>query len=160
MDQRDTAILTALAENSKITNSQLAKEIGLSESATLERVRRLEQQGAIQGYSILIDPQCTDRTLEVYMAITLEHQGGEAVEELIAQIRDMDEVLSCSQVLGRFDLIAHVALRDTTALQQLINDKLVVFHIIRRIETLTVINSVKRSTPPVPLTEETEGAGS
>ncbi len=151
MNDKDAAILTALAANSKITNAQLAKDIGLSESATLERVRRLEQQGVIQGYSILIDPVHTNRTLEVYMAITLENQGIKDVDVLINKIQDLDEILSCAQVLGRFDFIAHAAVNDTQALQQLINEKLVGLKNIRRVETLTVINMVKRPTPPIPL---------
>ena len=151
MNPKDAAILRALAENSKITNAQLAKDIGLSESATLERVRRLEQQGVIQGYSILIDPAVTDRQLEVYMAITLGNQQAKDVEVLIQHIQKMDEVLSCSQVLGRFDFIAHVAVRDTQALQHLINHKFAGLKNVRRVESLTVINTVKRPSPPVPL---------
>ena len=151
MDLKDAAILKALAANSKITNALLAKQIGLSESACLERVKRLEQNEVIQGYSIIIDPEVTDRQLEVYMAITLENQQPKDVDVLIQHIQQMDEVLSCAQVLGRFDFIAHVAVRDTEALQELINYKLAHLKNIRRVESLTVINTVKRPSAPVPL---------
>jgi len=53
MDSKDSHILKVLALNSKTTNTGLAKKIGLSESATLERVRRLESSGIIQGYTLI-----------------------------------------------------------------------------------------------------------
>jgi Lrp/AsnC family leucine-responsive transcriptional regulator len=154
MDTKDSKILHILAENSKTTNADLAKQIGLSESATLERVKRLENQGTIKGYTLRIDPKATQRPLEVLMAITLENQSAEDVSIFVDRMISLEEVLSCAQVLGRFDFMAHVAVADTASLQTLINEKLVSIKNIRRVESLTVIDMVKRPMPPVPLTSE------
>jgi Lrp/AsnC family leucine-responsive transcriptional regulator len=151
MDNKDKQILKILADNSKTTNSQLAKQINLSESACLERVKRLENQGVIEGYTLCINPIATNRPLEVLMAITLENQSATDVQEFIDIIKAMNEVLSCAQVLGRFDFMIHVAVKNTQELQSLINEKLTSIKIIRRVESMTVLNMPKRPIPPIPL---------
>lgn len=134
-----------------MTNARLAREVGLSESATLERVRRLETSGVIQGYTALVEPVRVDRGLEVFMTFTLKNQRVEEVEGFVSALSEMDEVLCSAQVLGRFDFIAHVAVRDVTALENFINEKLIPLGIIDRMESMTVLKMMKRAHPPLPL---------
>src|SRR5262249_39329039 len=98
MDRIDRNILRILMEDGQTTNARLAKTIGLSESATLERVRRLEQSGVIKGYAALVEPARVDRGLEVVMTFTLKNQSSEEVQHFIQSIGTMEEVLSCSQL--------------------------------------------------------------
>jgi DNA-binding Lrp family transcriptional regulator len=69
-------------------------------------------------------------------------------------MQDLDEVLSCAQVLGRFDFVAHIAVRDIEALQQFINNKLIPLGSIARMESLTVLKMVKRIHQPTPVESE------
>jgi DNA-binding Lrp family transcriptional regulator len=135
----------------RMTNARLAREVGLSESATLERVRRLETTGIIQGYTALVEPGQVGRGLEVFMTFTLKNQRVEEVEGFVTALSEMDEVLCSAQVLGRFDFIAHVAVRDVTALENFINEKLIPLGIIDRMESMTVLKMMKRAHPPLPL---------
>lgn len=154
MDSTDQRILCHLMLDGRLTNSKLAKLIGLSESATLERVRRLENSGVIQGYSVRVDPAKVGRNLELFMTFTLRNQNPDEIRRFEATIQDMDEVLTCAQTLGRADFLAHIAVRDVQALSDFINLKLLPLGCIERVESMTVLNMLKRSFPPLPQPEE------
>lgn len=153
MDSIDQNIIRLLVKDSRITNAQLAKRVGLSPSATLERVRRLESQGPISGYTARIEPEQVERGLQVIMAFVLKNQDAEAVSQFEHTMQYMPEVLACFQVLGRFDFIAHVAVKDIPALQRFVNEHLIHLGAINRMETLTVLKSVKRYEFPIVLEE-------
>ena len=134
-----------------MTNARLAREVGLSESATLERVRRLESSGVISGYAARVEPRQVGRDLEVFMGFTLKHQKPEDLSRFGSAMSQLDEVLGCAQVLGRFDFIAHIAVKDVASLEAFINDKLLPLGFIDRMESLTVLKMLKRAFPPLPL---------
>ena len=154
MDRIDRNILRILMEDGQTTNAKLAKTIGLSESATLERVRRLEQSGIIKGYTALVEPARVDRGLEVLMTFTLKNQGIEEVQRFIQAMSAMQEVLTCAQLLGRFDFIAHVAVKDVGALERFISEKVLSLGSVNHMESLTILKMVKRWHPPVPFDSE------
>ena len=154
MDRTDRNILRVLMRDGQTTNARLAKSIGLSESATLERVRRLEQSGVIRGYAALVEPVRVDRGLEILMTFTLKNQGADEVHRFIDAMQSMDEVLSCAQLLGRFDFIAHVAVRDVAALQRFLDEKILSLGSINHMESLTILKMIKRYLPPLPLDED------
>lgn len=149
MDTIDKNIIRHLVADSRITNAQLAQQIGLSPSATLERVRRLENQGTIHGYTARIHPEQVDRGLQVIIAFVLKNQDAKAVRQFESAMQQMPEVLACFQVLGRFDFMAHVAVKDIPALQLFVNEHLIHLGAINRMETLTVLKSVKRFESPI-----------
>ena len=152
MDKTQTNILRTLLADGHITNAELARRVGLSESATLERVRRLERTGVIEGYTVRVEPARVGRSLEVYMTFTLKNQGPAEVERFAAAMTEFDEVLSCVQLLGRFDFLAHVAVRDVEALQEFISERMLPLGTcIDRMESLTVLKTIKRCHPPLPL---------
>src|SRR5262245_58932470 len=154
MDPIDSKILRHLIEDGRVTNAKLAREVGLSESATLERVRRLEAAGIIGGYMAAVEPAAVGRPLEVLTTFTLNNQSPEDIQRFEQAMRELPEVLSCAQVLGRFDFLAHIAVRDIAALQAFIGEKLIGLGLIRRMESLTFLRMVKRYRPVAP----TEGA--
>jgi Lrp/AsnC family leucine-responsive transcriptional regulator len=154
MDRTDRNILRILMEDGQTTNAKLAKTISLSESATLERVRRLEQSGVIQGYTALVEPSRVDRGLEVLMTFTLKNQSSDEVQRFIQPMASMVEVLTCAQVLGRFDFVAHVAVKDVAALERFISEKILPLGGINHMESLTILKMIKRWQPPVPLNDD------
>lgn len=141
-------------QDGQTTNARLAKSIGLSESATLERVRRLEQSGVIRGYAALVEPEKVDRGLEILMTFSLNNQGADEVHRFIDAMQSMDEVLSCAQLLGRFDFIAHVAVRDVATLRHFIDEKILSLGSINHMESLTILKMVKRWQQPLPAAED------
>lgn len=148
MDAIDQNILRHLMLDGHLTNSKLAKLIGMSESATLERVRRLEASHIIEGYTIQVDPAKVGRGLELFMTVTLRDLN--AMKQFEFTVSQMDEVLTCAQTLGRFDFLLHVAVKDVEELSTFVNEKLIPLGNIERVESMTVLNMIKRSYPPVP----------
>ena len=157
MKEIDKKILRLLLTDGGMTNSLLAKQIGLSESATLERVRRLETEGVIEGKSIKVHPKQVGRGLEFLMTFNLKNQGLHEVKKFEKTMLHADEVLSCSQLLGRFDFIAHVAVKDMDAMKKFIDEKLIPLGVIGQMESLTILNMLKRNHPPFPLEGESTG---
>lgn len=153
MDSTDQQILRHLMQEGRLSNNKLARLIGLSESATLERVRRLEGTGVIQGYTARVEPAKVGRNLELFMTFTLRNQNPEEIRRFEAIIQAMDEVLTCAQTLGRADFLAHVAVADVQSLSDFINLKLMPLGCIERVESMTVLNMLKRSFPPLPSLE-------
>jgi Lrp/AsnC family leucine-responsive transcriptional regulator len=136
-------------QDAKITNSKLAKAVGMSESATLERVRRLESSGIIEGYTIQVSPANVSRGLELFVSLTLKNM--DYMREFEKAIVVMEEVLTIAQTLGPSDFLAHVAVKDVAELSTFVNEKLIPLGYIERIESITVLNMLKRNFPPMPV---------
>ena len=93
LDELDLSILKRLQENGKITNLQLSKDIGLSPAPTLERVKKLESNGFIESYHALVNEAKLELGITTFMQISLIRQRDNAINNFIAQINNIDEVL-------------------------------------------------------------------
>lgn len=153
MDALDSKILRALIRDGRLQNSDLARAVGLSESATFQRVRRMKREGVIRGFAALVEPARVGRGLEVFMAFTLRNQSPRDRERFERAMRRMDEVLICAQVLGRFDYFAHVAVADSAALERFINRRLLGLGCVARIESFAALHVSKRFHSPLPSPE-------
>ncbi len=151
MDLLDHSLLQALTRDGRVSNKQLAKDVGLSESATLARVKRLEDKQIINGYTATINPEKVGRSLQVFMAISLSNQESKRVQDITETLAGFDETLSLVQLLGRYDFIAHIAVKDVEALRYFINTKLIPLDGIEHMESFTVLETVKHSNAPLPL---------
>ena len=108
LDRIDRRILAALQADARLTNQALSERVALSPSACLARVRRLEQEGVIQGYHARVDPFALGIGLVLYADITLEgHSPAElaAFEEAVLAV---PQVVEASHVTGSFDYILKV----------------------------------------------------
>src|SRR5687768_3004950 len=98
LDDIDLRILTHLQPNSCLANNELAKKIGMAPSAVLERVKKLEQKGIIEGYPTRINPKALDLKLLAYIFIkSSEGPGNAAVAKQLAKI---PEVLELHHIAG------------------------------------------------------------
>ena len=70
-DRIDDAILRALQNNARISNKELAAEVGLAPSSCLERVRRLTDRGVVKGYQAKVDPVALGVGLQAFVAVQL-----------------------------------------------------------------------------------------
>ena len=147
-DDIDKRILDAMLYNARISNAALAKVVGLSESATLERVRRLEKNKVILGYSTRIDAGAMERNVTALVTIRLVNHSGEVYDEFVRFVKSTDEILSCFQVMGGCDFVAHVAARDVTNLEQFLTQKLLRLKAVERTESMFVLKILKRLFDP------------
>lgn len=112
MDKLDRAILTALQKDGRISNVQLAEQVGLSESACLRRVRLLEQEGIIDRYVTLVNQAAIDKPNNVFVRVTLDGQQREKLAHFETAVRKVPEVMDCYLMSGDFDYLLRVIARD------------------------------------------------
>ena len=153
MDDIDRCILIALQNDGRQTNANLAKSVGLSPSATLARIRRLEDQGCIRGYSAIIDPACLDVGLQALIAIQARHSTN-ALATFERGIVEVQGVRACYRISGTYDYILHVARRDLTQLGLMTKHKIAAIEGVGRIETMLVFAEVKSDVGWPIVTEE------
>ena len=111
LDRIDRRILRALQAEGRISNAALAPRVGLSESACLARVRRLEETGVIQGYHARLDPFKVDVGLVLLVEVTLQGRHGDEralFEETIAHI---PQIVEASHVSGDTDYVLKLVVR-------------------------------------------------
>ena len=111
-DALDTTILDELQADGRMTSAELGDRVGLSPSAALRRVRRLEEEGVIDRYVMLINPAAIGRTVSVFVEITLDSQAEALLDEFEAAIRLTPEVMSCHLMAGDADYLVHVVCVD------------------------------------------------
>jgi len=112
MDAIDRAILNQLQKNGRLSNVQLASEVGLSESACLRRVRLLEESGIIDRYVMLISQKAIGKPDNVFVRVSLDGQQREKLAAFEAEISRVSEVMECYLMSGDFDYLLRVITRD------------------------------------------------
>ena len=95
LDDIDAQILEIMQRQGRITNTKLAAKVGLSAPPMLERVKKLERQGVIQGYRAIVDARMLGRDFYVFAALTVNVKALGDVTRLEADLAAMPEVLSC-----------------------------------------------------------------
>ena len=112
LDNIDRRILNQLQHEGRQTNADLANAVGLSPSATLRRVRALEDSGVIEGYVTLISRKAVGRATTVFVEISLAGQSEQLLDTFEAAITQCPEVMSCHLMAGNADYLVQVACDD------------------------------------------------
>lgn len=115
MDEVDRSILAVLEKHGRISNAELAAEVGLSPSPCLRRVRRLEETGVIRGYRALIDPAAISRGLRVFVGIRLMRHARADVAAFERAVLQLREVAYSHHVTGNYDYLLQVEVADLPA---------------------------------------------
>lgn len=100
LDQTDRRILRALQQNGKLQNNELAEQIGLSASPCLRRVKQLEDEGIIDRYVALVNPQKVNLSLTVFARIWLKSQDEQTVNRFIDSIMNIPQIVECQLMAG------------------------------------------------------------
>ena len=112
LDRTDRLILEQLQVDGRMSNADLAGAVHLSPSATLRRVRRLEESGVIDRYVMLVDPAKVGVPTSVFAEITLTSQHEDVLDEFEAKVVEIPEVMSCHLMAGQADYLIHVVCAD------------------------------------------------
>jgi Lrp/AsnC family leucine-responsive transcriptional regulator len=143
LDEIDRALLAALAEDARASVSELARQVGLSAPSTSERMRRLEAQGVIGGYTVQIDPRALGYTLQAIVRVKPLPGQLHLVEEMLRRI---PEFIECDKVTGDDCFIARLYLHSIEQLDGILTK------VTERAETSTAIvksTPVPRRLPPL-----------
>ncbi len=118
LDRIDKTIIQALQHNGRIQNNDLAREIGLSPSSCLRRVKLLEEAGVIQSYTTVVDPQKVGLQLILFSRIWLVGQDAETIDTFIEAMRELPQVMECYIILGECDAMLKVVVPDLESYRQ------------------------------------------
>ena len=120
LDTTDWKILRLLQSDARISNVDLARQVGLSPSPCLNRVRALEESGYISRYVSLLDALRVGLKVSVFIQVTLEKQIEPALETFERAIRDRPEVMECYLMTGDADYLLRVVVPDLQAVEHFI----------------------------------------
>jgi len=112
IDPLDRKILAALQHDGRLSNIHLADKVGLSESACLRRVKRLEESGIIDRYVMLINQSAIGKPGTVFVQVTLEGQQHDKLQRFEEEIGRVREVLECYLMSGDSDYLLRLIVRD------------------------------------------------
>lgn len=152
-DRIDRAILTVLAKNARTTNKELAEAVGLSQSACLERVRRLEERDAIRGAHADVDPIAFGIGLQAFVSVQLKRHTRAAVARFEQSALALPQVVALYHVTGRNDYLAHAVAQDMEHLRDFTLDAITSLPEVSRVETSLLFRGTRKDVWP-DLTEE------
>jgi Lrp/AsnC family transcriptional regulator, leucine-responsive regulatory protein len=124
LDRIDRSILKALLDDGRLTNSQLAEQVGLSPSPCWQRVRRLEKEGYIRGYTALLDQKALGAAETVIVEVTLDRHDDDVLREFGEAMARLPEVLEVYLTTGEYDYLIKVAVNGTAGYEEFLRKKL------------------------------------
>lgn len=153
IDEIDRKILNILQQNARTTNAEIARQVGMAPSAVLERVRKLETRGVIQGYEARIDPEALGLNLLAFVFVRADDLGS-ATGEALAGIPEVQEV---HHIAGEDCYLAKVRVRDAKTLARLLRERFAGSGAVRSTRTTVVLETLRESAH-VPIAAAETGA--
>jgi Lrp/AsnC family leucine-responsive transcriptional regulator len=150
LDRIDRKILKELLANARLTSSQLSEKVGLSASPCWQRVKRLEDEGYIQGYSAILDQALLGLSETVIIEVTLERHDDEVLERFGAALAEFPEVLEAYLTTGEYDYFIKVAVGGTAGYEEFLRNKLYKIPGVRHTRSCFALRCLKRSLSVVP----------
>jgi Lrp/AsnC family leucine-responsive transcriptional regulator len=141
LDAIDSKILEVLQENSRVSISDLSKQVNLSLSAVSERLKKLESSNIIDKFTVILDSKALGQELSVLMNISLENPRD--TEEFLEIINNENEILECHYVTGEYDYILRITTRNTATLEALMN-RIKAIPKIKRTQTNVILSTLKQ----------------
>jgi Lrp/AsnC family leucine-responsive transcriptional regulator len=155
LDAIDYKLIELLQKNARMTQMEMASAVGLSQPAVAERMRKLEQEGIISGYSARVNARKVGKDISAFIGVSIEHPRYNA--GFAKKILALPDVLECHRVTGSDSYLLKVVTENTESLDRLISELLRVIPGVTRTLTSIVTSSIKEGshiTPAAPLEED------
>lgn len=143
MDKLDRTIIDQLQDHGRLTNQELADRVGLTPAPCLRRVRRLEAEGVITGYTALVNPAALGRDFEVIIYADLVAKDLATVASFEERLVAMDEVAELRRMFGIPDYFIRVQTADLAAYEQWLSVKLMGDPAIARVDSRLTMKLLK-----------------
>ena len=153
IDAVSLKILKILQKKARIPNVEVARQVGMAPSAVLERIRKLEKQGFIDGYEVRLNPKRFAKSLVAFVRVKIKKSGDEKkIGEKLSRIAEVQEV---HYVAGEDAFLVKVRAADTEDLSRLTRDKIGAIASVRSTQTAIVLSTYKE-TARIPIEEYEE----
>jgi Lrp/AsnC family leucine-responsive transcriptional regulator len=141
----DKDILRILQDDGRITYAELARQVGLTTTPCIERVRRLERDGFIKQYTTVINPEQLDAGLIVFVQIRLDRTSKHTFAQFKEAVLEVPEVQECYLVSGSFDYLIKVRLADMAAYRLFLEESLLSVPAVQESTSVVVMEAVKET---------------
>lgn len=147
----DRKILRTLQADGRISYTELGKQVGLTTTPCIERVRKLEREGYISGYSGMLNPEQLEAGLIVFVQISLDRSSKQNFERFKRSVAKLEQVQECYLVTGSFDYLIKARVKDMKAYRDFLEDTLLSVPGVQDSTSIAVMEAVKETlTIPVP----------
>jgi Lrp/AsnC family transcriptional regulator, leucine-responsive regulatory protein len=143
LDRIDHKLLIRLQQDGRSAISRLAREVNLTVTPTLERVRRLESAGYIEGYFARLNPRKLGLGLLAYVEVSLDRTTPDAFDRFKQVMLAHDEVMECHMVAGGFDYLLKVRVVDMESYRRFLGDRIASVRGVQTTHTYFVMEEVK-----------------
>lgn len=148
MDAKDLHILDLLQEDARLPQAEIGRRVGLSAPAVNERIRRLERDGLIRRWTVLVDDRKAGAEITVFVEVFIDGPKHEA--RFVSLMQELAEVQECHFVTGEFSCLVKAKVPDRAALRELVLDRINSLPGVRQTRTYIALETTKEE-PRVPL---------
>jgi Lrp/AsnC family leucine-responsive transcriptional regulator len=145
LNRIDRKILRALQADGRLSYAELARKVGLTTTPCIERVRRLERDGVITGFTALLNPAALEAALVVFVQVRLARTSQDSFEQFKLAAYDLPEVQACYLVSGNFDYLIKARVADMTAYRTFLGETLLGIAGIQDATSYVVMETVKET---------------
>jgi len=143
IDEIDRQILNLLQENARTSNAEIARQIDMAPSAVLERIRRLEAKGVIQGYEARINPEALGLGLLAFVFVRSNDMSDET--KTAAALAAFPEVQEVHHIAGEDCFVLKVRVQDAKSLGRLLRERISAIATVRSTRTTVVLETMRES---------------
>lgn len=145
LDETDIRLLRALQEDAKVNAKELTDTLHISKTPIYERIKRLESEGIIKGYTAVVDNKKVGLPLVVFCNVSLAVHDDEHINRFKREIASVDEVMECYSTGGHYDFLLKVVLKDLEAYNAFVFEKLTKVHGIVKMQSSFVLGEIKHT---------------
>lgn len=145
LDNTDRRILEIIKENARASVKEIAAGVGLSSTPVFERIRRMERNGIIRGYTVVTDPEMEGVGFSAFVAVKLDKITRETTGEFRKLVHSHSEITDCYAISGRYDYLLRVRATDMKANRRFIIEVFGESNLVSAIESFFVMNEEKNS---------------
>jgi Lrp/AsnC family leucine-responsive transcriptional regulator len=149
LDNFDIAILGVLRDDARASLQDISGKVGLSTTPCWNRIKKMESEGVIQGYTVRIDQAAIGFTETVIVQVTLESHNDETLYAFGKALGEIPEVLEAFLISGDYDYFIRIAVRDTRDYERLLREKLYRIPGIRHSKSSFVLRRLKDTQIPL-----------
>ena len=146
LDSTDKKLLSLLQFDSKQTNKELSLKLNLSVTAVYERIKKLEREGIIDKYVVLVNRSKVEKGFVVFCHLKLVQHTKEFISKFESEVVQLKEVLECHHVSGDYDYILKIVVKDMEAYREFLVTKLTTLEHIGSTHSTFMISEVKNTT--------------
>ena len=146
LDATDKKLLLLLQSDCKQTTKELSIKLNLSVTAVYERIKKLEREGIIDKYVVLINRSKVEKGFVVFCHLKLIQHTKEFISKFESQVIQLPEVLECHHVSGDYDYILKIVVKDMEAYREFLVTKLTTLEHIGSTHSTFMISEVKNTT--------------